>query len=142
LDEELLWRQSGSVNRIKEIIYALNSGDYDIKLEPGDAHNCTGVVLSFFRDCPDRLFTPKKLYEQLLHLHKLDSTFQATQAQELLAKLPKCNYEIIKLISQHLARIVETNKKMTPKALCGALGPGFCTIFQPLVTHSSSVFKK
>jgi len=60
LDEELLWRQSGSVNRIKEIIYALNSGDYDIKLEPGDAHNCTGVVLSFFRDCPDRLFTPKK----------------------------------------------------------------------------------
>ncbi|KAL9641563.1 hypothetical protein ABK040_013483 [Willaertia magna] len=107
LTTEGLFRVPGNKNRMRayEIQFDQNP-DQDIQFSQGeDEHTIAGLLKLFLRELPEPPI-PHALYGQVLQLDKIsDKNEKVEQVREIMAKLPKHNYNLLQCMCCLLHRI-------------------------------------
>jgi len=95
LDEEGLFRRSGSQIRIKEIQELYNTGQ-PVAYEDHEVHVAACVLKAFYRELPESLL-PETIFNELMSLQVLDLADKVEVAKDLMnAKLPPAAKDIDK----------------------------------------------
>ncbi|KGL83364.1 Rho GTPase-activating protein 15, partial [Tinamus guttatus] len=95
-----------------------------------DIHVVTGALKMFFRELPEPLF-PYCFFEQFVEAIKIpDKAIRIKSIKNLVKKLPKPNYETMKILFEHLKKIAakESVNLMSTQSLGIVFGP---TLLRP-----------
>eukprot|EP00029_Vermamoeba_vermiformis_P007927 TRINITY_DN3570_c0_g1_i1.p1 TRINITY_DN3570_c0_g1~~TRINITY_DN3570_c0_g1_i1.p1 ORF type:complete len:378 (-),score=78.97 TRINITY_DN3570_c0_g1_i1:33-1166(-) len=141
IEQEDVYKESGSITKIKEFKFIFNSGAIPTYDGPADVANACGVIFAYLQALPDPVFADLK--QNFVDVAALPENEQVAALKNLLPRLPKSNQLLLKELSSHLYRVsLHANKtKMTIQVLADTLGPTWRIIFVPLITHSQALWK-
>ncbi|XP_005491439.2 rho GTPase-activating protein 15 [Zonotrichia albicollis] len=132
LDVDGIYRVSGNLATIQKLRFVVNQEE-KLNLDDSqweDIHVVTGALKMFFRELPEPLF-PYSLFEQFVEAIKIqDNATRIKCIRSLVKKLPRPNYETMKILFQHLQKIAakESVNLMSTQSLGIVFGP---TLLRP-----------
>ncbi|KAI7796943.1 putative rho GTPase-activating protein 12 [Triplophysa rosa] len=132
LNVDGLYRVSGNLAVIQKLRFAVNH-DEKINLEDNkweDIHVTTGALKMFFRELPEPLFTYTSFNDFVEAIKNSDYKQRVQSIKDLIKQLPKPNQETMKVLFQHLKRVIghgEVNR-MTTQSVAIVFGP---TLLRP-----------
>jgi Arf-GAP/Rho-GAP domain/ANK repeat/PH domain-containing protein 1 len=124
---EGIYRIPGNAAVIKQIKQSFNMDDDAVQLtvDKFTVHDVGGVLKLFFRELPDPLI-PSSLYQKFIAASAItDHNSSLYSLQTAIKEMPFHNYETLKRMCVHLARISEHSEtnKMTIRNVCIVFGP-------------------
>ncbi|NXQ30468.1 RHG15 protein, partial [Alaudala cheleensis] len=125
LDVDGIYRVSGNLATIQKLRFVVNQGN-----QWEDIHVVTGALKMFFRELPEPLF-PYRFFEQFVEAIKIqDNTTRIKSIRSLVKKLPRPNYDTMKILFEHLQKIAakESVNLMSTQSLGIVFGP---TLLRP-----------
>ncbi|XP_042322357.1 rho GTPase-activating protein 15 isoform X2 [Sceloporus undulatus] len=131
LDVDGIYRVSGNLATIQKLRFVVNQEE-KLNLDDSqweDIHVVTGALKMFFRELPEPLF-PYCFFEQFVEAIKTQDDNRVKSIKELVQKLPRPNYDTMKILFEHLQKIAakENLNLMTPQSLGIVFGP---TLLRP-----------
>ena len=123
LNEEGIYRQSGSAKSVQELKKNLLYGDFaEINFDETDVHVLCTFIKDFFRD---QLSEPILTYKLLPSFIKNTKSKSQSELKTLIRKLPDPNRDTLSFLCVHLQNVTgaEKSNRMSPKALSRSLGP-------------------
>ncbi|XP_068834591.1 rho GTPase-activating protein 27 isoform X7 [Capricornis sumatraensis] len=137
---ELCEREKSSVPRfVQQSIRAVEARDERLDLEDGhweDVHVITGALKLFFRELPEPLF-PFSHFRQFLAAIKLqDPAKRFRCVRDLVRSLPVPNHDTLRVLFQHLCRVIEHGERnrMSVQNVAIVFGP---TLLRPETEEAS-----
>ncbi|KAJ7345783.1 hypothetical protein JRQ81_001733 [Phrynocephalus forsythii] len=127
LDVDGIYRVSGNLATIQKLRFVVNQEE-KLNLDDSqweDIHVVTGALKMFFRELPEPLF-PYRFFEQFVEAIKIqDYNNRVKSVRDLVQKLPRPNYDTMKILFEHLQKIAakENMNLMTPQSLGIVFGP-------------------
>ncbi|XP_056627997.1 rho GTPase-activating protein 12b isoform X2 [Triplophysa dalaica] len=127
-----LYRVSGNLAVIQKLRFAVNH-DEKINLEDNkweDIHVTTGALKMFFRELPEPLFTYTSFNDFVEAIKNSDYNQRVQSIKDLIKHLPKPNQETMKVLFQHLKRVIDHGEvnRMTTQSVAIVFGP---TLLRP-----------
>ncbi|KAL8600586.1 hypothetical protein ACOMHN_062457 [Nucella lapillus] len=126
LDHDGLYRISGNLAEIQRLRYVVDKDDdHNLSEEQWDIHTLTGALKLFFRELKEPLF-PFKCMDKFLSASKKEIRKDKLKAfKEALPSLPKCNYETLRVVLQHLKNVVQhsAENRMQTQNVAIVFGP-------------------
>ncbi|NXA15071.1 GMIP protein, partial [Sapayoa aenigma] len=137
-----IYRISGSKSRVEKLCQAFESGRSLVELSEHSPHDITGVLKHFLKELPAPVLL-SHLYDELMALAKElqkvgDERLGSREflwdpvrrMKDLLRKLPGSNYNTLRHLTAHLARVAGNyeENKMSPNNLGIVFGP---TLIRP-----------
>ncbi|XP_065098279.1 rho GTPase-activating protein 12b isoform X3 [Paramisgurnus dabryanus] len=127
-----LYRVSGNLAVIQKLRFAVNH-DEKINLEDNkweDIHVTTGALKMFFRELPEPLFTYTSFNDFVEAIKNSDYKQRVQSIKDLIKQLPKPNQETMKVLFQHLKRVIDHGEvnRMTTQSVAIVFGP---TLLRP-----------
>ncbi|XP_074244882.1 rho GTPase-activating protein 27 isoform X2 [Saimiri boliviensis] len=138
LDIDGLYRISGNLATIQKLRYKVDH-DERLDLDDGrweDVHVITGALKLFFRELPEPLF-PFSHFRQFIAAIKLQDQAQRSRCvRDLVRSLPAPNHDTLRLLFQHLCRVIEHGEqnRMSVQSVAIVFGP---TLLRPEVEETS-----
>ncbi|KAG5203064.1 hypothetical protein JEQ12_002647, partial [Ovis aries] len=138
LDIDGLYRISGNLATIQKLRYKVDH-DERLDLEDGhweDVHVITGALKLFFRELPEPLF-PFSHFRQFLAAIKLqDPAKRFRCVRDLVRSLPVPNHDTLRVLFQHLCRVIEHGERnrMSVQNVAIVFGP---TLLRPETEEAS-----
>ncbi|XP_058140360.1 rho GTPase-activating protein 27 isoform X2 [Dasypus novemcinctus] len=138
LDIDGLYRISGNLATIQKLRYKVDH-DERLDLDDGrweDVHVITGALKLFFRELPEPLF-PFSHFRPFLAAIKLqDQAERSHCVQRLVGSLPAPNHDTMRLLFQHLCRVIEHGEqnRMSVQSVAIVFGP---TLLRPETEEAS-----
>ncbi|XP_078229495.1 rho GTPase-activating protein 27 isoform X2 [Callithrix jacchus] len=138
LDIDGLYRISGNLATIQKLRYKVDH-DERLDLDDGrweDVHVITGALKLFFRELPEPLF-PFSHFRQFIAAIKLQDQAQRSRCvRDLVRSLPAPNHDTLRLLFQHLCRVIEHGEqnRMSVQSVAIVFGP---TLLRPEVEENS-----
>ncbi|XP_035303968.1 rho GTPase-activating protein 27 isoform X3 [Cricetulus griseus] len=138
LDMDGLYRISGNLATIQKLRYKVDH-DERLDLDDGrweDVHVITGALKLFFRELPEPLF-PFSHFHQFIAAIKLHDPAQRSRCvRDLVRTLPAPNHDTLRLLIQHLCRVIEHGEqnRMTVQNVAIVFGP---TLLRPEMEEAS-----
>nr|XP_005896095.1 PREDICTED: rho GTPase-activating protein 27 [Bos mutus] len=138
LDIDGLYRISGNLATIQKLRYKVDH-DERLDLEDGhweDVHVITGALKLFFRELPEPLF-PFSHFRQFLAAIKLqDPATRFRCVRDLVRSLPAPNHDTLRVLFQHLCRVIEHGERnrMSVQNVAIVFGP---TLLRPETEEAS-----
>lgn len=145
LEDEGLYRKSGSSQQQRQIIQLFDSGssfdlcDFD---QFNDVSAIAGVLKSYLRELPDPLI-PYESLSSFVELAEKPGALSIASMRSLLSQLPVPHYETLRRLCVHLRVIHDhnTSTRMTARNLGIVFGRAylfffFCHAYLPLTIHS------
>lgn len=138
LDIDGLYRISGNLATIQKLRHKVDH-DERLDLEDGrweDVHVITGALKLFFRELPEPLF-PFSYFPQFIAAIKLQDQAQRSRlVRSLVHTLPAPNHETMRLLFQHLCRVIEYGEqnRMSVQSVAIVFGP---TLLRPETEEAS-----
>lgn len=138
LDIDGLYRISGNLATIQKLRYKVDH-DERLDLDDGrweDVHVITGALKLFFRELPEPLF-PFSHFRQFIAAIKLQDQAQRSRCvRDLVRSLPSPNHDTLRLLFQHLCRVVEHGEqnRMSVQSVAIVFGP---TLLRPETEETS-----
>ncbi|XP_060111846.1 rho GTPase-activating protein 27 [Heteronotia binoei] len=132
LDIDGLYRVSGNLATIQKLRYKVDH-DERLDLEEGrwdDVHVITGALKLFFRELPEPLF-PFSHFDKFIAAIKIsEPAKRSLHLRELVHSLPAANRDTMKVLFQHLCRVIEFRKenRMSAQSIAIVFGP---TLLKP-----------
>ncbi|KAM5274751.1 rho GTPase-activating protein 27 isoform 2-T2 [Ctenodactylus gundi] len=132
LDIDGLYRISGNLATIQKLRYKVDH-DERLDLDDGrweDVHVITGALKLFFRELPEPLF-PFSHFCQFMAAIKLQDPAQRHRCvRDLVRSLPAPNHDTMRLLFQHLCRVIEHGEqnRMSVQSVAIVFGP---TLLRP-----------
>nr|XP_034986797.1 rho GTPase-activating protein 15 isoform X2 [Zootoca vivipara] len=132
LDVDGIYRVSGNLATIQKLRFVVNHEE-KLNLDDSqweDIHVVTGALKMFFRELPEPLF-PYCFFEQFVEAIKIqDNKSRVKAMQDLVPKLPRPNYDTMKILFEHLQKIAakENVNLMSQQSLGIVFGP---TLLRP-----------
>ncbi|XP_026573587.1 rho GTPase-activating protein 15 [Pseudonaja textilis] len=132
LDVDGIYRVSGNLATIQKLRFVVNQEE-KLNLDDSqweDIHVVTGALKMFFRELPEPLF-PYCFFEQFVEAIKIqEHDSQVKAIKDLVQRLPKPNYDTMKILFAHLQKIAAKEKMnlMSPQSLGIVFGP---TLLRP-----------
>ncbi|XP_060547732.1 rho GTPase-activating protein 27 isoform X2 [Pantherophis guttatus] len=132
LDIDGLYRISGNLATIQNLRYKVDHDEH-LDLDGGrwdDVHVITGALKLFFRELPEPLF-PFSYFDRLIAAAKMiDSAKRSHHLREIVYSLPAANFNTLRVLFQHLSRVVEFREKnrMSLQSIAIVFGP---TLLRP-----------
>ncbi|XP_036613225.1 rho GTPase-activating protein 27 isoform X1 [Trichosurus vulpecula] len=132
LDIDGLYRISGNLATIQKLRYKVDH-DERLDLDDGrweDVHVITGALKLFFRELPEPLF-PFSYFRQFIAAIKLqDQAQRSCLIRDLVHSLPAPNQNTMRVLFQHLCRVIEQKEKnrMSVQSVAIVFGP---TLLRP-----------
>ncbi|XP_059708516.1 rho GTPase-activating protein 15 isoform X2 [Haemorhous mexicanus] len=132
LDVDGIYRVSGNLATIQKLRFVVNQEE-KLNLDDSqweDIHVVTGALKMFFRELPEPLF-PYSLFEQFVEAIKIqDNATRIKCIRSLVKKLPRPNYDTMKILFEHLQKIAakESVNLMSTQSLGIVFGP---TLLRP-----------
>ncbi|XP_053141763.1 rho GTPase-activating protein 15 isoform X2 [Hemicordylus capensis] len=132
LDVDGIYRVSGNLATIQKLRFVVNHEE-KLNLDDSqweDIHVVTGALKMFFRELPEPLF-PYCFFEQFVEAIKIqDNNNRVNSIKGLVQKLPRPNYDTMKILFSHLKKIAAKENKnlMSPQSLGIVFGP---TLLRP-----------
>ncbi|RNA02234.1 rho GTPase-activating 8 [Brachionus plicatilis] len=126
IDEEGIFRKSGSYERIKEIQNLYNYGQ-PVAYHTYEYHVAASVIKAFVRELPESLLTDT-IFSEMMSLQALDIVDKVEVARDLLnAKLPPLNYKVLNYLISFLNEVAQhsAKNKMDARNLSYVFGPNF-----------------
>ncbi|KAF9062129.1 hypothetical protein BDP27DRAFT_1337062 [Rhodocollybia butyracea] len=124
LTEVGIYRMAGASSEIAHLKEAFNRGDNPLDSST-DIHAVCDLIKSWFRVLPEPLFPPSLYHEsiQIIKLENLDE--RLSNLRRIVEDLPRPNFDLLKLISEHLDRVTdyEEQNQMTAEALAIVFSP-------------------
>ncbi|XP_062936585.1 rho GTPase-activating protein 27 isoform X2 [Cynocephalus volans] len=138
LDIDGLYRISGNLATIQKLRYKVDH-DERLDLDDGrweDVHVITGALKLFFRELPEPLF-PFSHFRQFIAAIKLqDQARRSRCVRDLVRSLPAPNHDTLRLLFQHLCRVIEHGEqnRMSVQSVAIVFGP---TLLRPETEETS-----
>ncbi|KAM8815628.1 rho GTPase-activating protein 27 isoform 1-T1 [Rhynchonycteris naso] len=138
LDIDGLYRISGNLATIQKLRYKVDH-DERLDLDDGrweDVHVITGALKLFFRELPEPLF-PFSHFRQFIAAIKLQDQDQRSRCvRDLVHTLPAPNHDTLRLLFQHLCRVIEHGEqnRMSVQSVAIVFGP---TLLRPETEETS-----
>ncbi|XP_057392701.1 rho GTPase-activating protein 27 [Balaenoptera acutorostrata] len=138
LDIDGLYRISGNLATIQKLRYKVDH-DERLDLDDGrweDVHVITGALKLFFRELPEPLF-PFSHFPQFIAAIKLQDQAQRSRCvRNLVRSLPAPNHDTLRLLFQHLCRVIEHGEqnRMSVQSVAIVFGP---TLLRPETEETS-----
>ncbi|XP_033038546.1 rho GTPase-activating protein 27 isoform X2 [Trachypithecus francoisi] len=138
LDIDGLYRISGNLATIQKLRYKVDH-DERLDLDDGrweDVHVITGALKLFFRELPEPLF-PFSHFRQFIAAIKLQDQDQRSRCvRDLVRSLPAPNHDTVRMLFQHLCRVIEHGEqnRMSVQSVAIVFGP---TLLRPEVEETS-----
>ncbi|XP_042529631.1 rho GTPase-activating protein 27 isoform X2 [Dipodomys spectabilis] len=138
LDIDGLYRISGNLATIQKLRYKVDH-DERLDLDDGrweDVHVITGALKLFFRELPEPLF-PFSHFSQFIAAIKLQDQAQRSRCvRDLVRTLPAPNHDTLRLLFQHLCRVIEHGEqnRMSVQSVAIVFGP---TLLRPETEEAS-----
>ncbi|XP_008010505.1 rho GTPase-activating protein 27 isoform X3 [Chlorocebus sabaeus] len=138
LDIDGLYRISGNLATIQKLRYKVDH-DERLDLDDGrweDVHVITGALKLFFRELPEPLF-PFSHFRQFIAAIKLQDQAQRSRCvRDLVRSLPAPNHDTLRMLFQHLCRVIEHGEqnRMSVQSVAIVFGP---TLLRPEVEETS-----
>ncbi|XP_075418111.1 rho GTPase-activating protein 27 isoform X2 [Tenrec ecaudatus] len=138
LDIDGLYRISGNLATIQKLRYKVDH-DERLDLDNGrweDVHVITGALKLFFRELPEPL-VPFSHFHQFIAAIKLqDLTQRSRCVRDLVRSLPAPNHDTLRLLFQHLCRVIEHREqnRMSTQSMAIVFGP---TLLRPEAEETS-----
>ncbi|KAM5213194.1 rho GTPase-activating protein 27 isoform 1-T5 [Hipposideros larvatus] len=138
LDIDGLYRISGNLATIQKLRYKVDH-DERLDLDDGrweDVHVITGALKLFFRELPEPLF-PFSHFRQFIAAIKLQDQAQRSRCvRDLVRTLPSPNHDTMRLLFQHLCRVIEHGEqnRMSVQSVAIVFGP---TLLRPETEETS-----
>ncbi|XP_016057483.1 PREDICTED: rho GTPase-activating protein 27 [Miniopterus natalensis] len=138
LDIDGLYRISGNLATIQKLRYKVDH-DERLDLDDGrweDVHVITGALKLFFRELPEPLF-PFSHFRQFIAAIKLQDQAQRSRCvRDLVRTLPAPNHDTMRLLFQHLCRVIEFGEqnRMSVQSVAIVFGP---TLLRPETEETS-----
>uniref|UniRef100_A0A663NBX1 Rho GTPase-activating protein 15 n=1 Tax=Athene cunicularia TaxID=194338 RepID=A0A663NBX1_ATHCN len=132
LDVDGIYRVSGNLATIQKLRFVVNQEE-KLNLDDSqweDIHVVTGALKMFFRELPEPLF-PYCFFEQFVEAIKIqDNATRIKSIRNLVKKLPRPNYDTMKILFEHLKKIAakESVNLMSTQSLGIVFGP---TLLRP-----------
>ncbi|XP_064127065.1 rho GTPase-activating protein 27 isoform X6 [Loxodonta africana] len=132
LDIDGLYRVSGNLATIQKLRYKVDH-DERLDLDDGrweDVHVITGALKLFFRELPEPLF-PFSHFCQFIAAIKLQDQAQRSRCvRDLVRSLPAPNHDTLRVLFQHLCRVIEHREqnRMSVQSVAIVFGP---TLLRP-----------
>ncbi|KAM7049698.1 rho GTPase-activating protein 15 isoform 1-T2 [Acridotheres tristis] len=132
LDVDGIYRVSGNLATIQKLRFVVNQEE-KLNLDDSqweDIHVVTGALKMFFRELPEPLF-PYSSFEQFVEaIKKPDNATRIKSIRNLVKKLPRPNYDTMKILFEHLQKIAakESVNLMSTQSLGIVFGP---TLLRP-----------
>ncbi|XP_075767880.1 rho GTPase-activating protein 27 isoform X2 [Pelodiscus sinensis] len=132
LDIDGLYRISGNLATIQKLRYKVDHDEH-LDLEDGrweDVHVITGALKLFFRELPEPLF-PFSYFDKFITAIKIhDQVKRSKCICDLVWALPEANHDTMRLLFQHLCRLVEHKEqnRMSVQSVAIVFGP---TLLRP-----------
>lgn len=132
LDVDGIYRVSGNLATIQKLRFVVNQEE-KLNLDDSqweDIHVVTGALKMFFRELPEPLF-PYCFFEQFVEAIKIeDNNDRVNFIKQLVQKLPRPNYDTMKILFCHLNKIASKGNVnlMSPQSLGIVFGP---TLLRP-----------
>ncbi|XP_014796602.1 PREDICTED: rho GTPase-activating protein 15 [Calidris pugnax] len=132
LDVDGIYRVSGNLATIQKLRFVVNQEE-KLNLDDSqweDIHVVTGALKMFFRELPEPLF-PYCFFEQFVEAIKIqDNATRIKSIRSLVKKLPRPNYDTMKILFEHLKKIAakESVNLMSTQSLGIVFGP---TLLRP-----------
>uniref|UniRef100_A0A6I8P4V1 Rho GTPase activating protein 27 n=2 Tax=Ornithorhynchus anatinus TaxID=9258 RepID=A0A6I8P4V1_ORNAN len=132
LDIDGLYRISGNLATIQKLRYRVDHEEH-LDLQDGrweDVHILTGALKLFFRELPEPLF-PFSHFQQFIAAVKLQDPAQRSRCtRDLVRTLPSVNQNTMRVLFQHLCRVVEHQEenRMSVQSVAIVFGP---TLLKP-----------
>uniref|UniRef100_A0A2K6FNW3 Rho GTPase-activating protein 27 n=1 Tax=Propithecus coquereli TaxID=379532 RepID=A0A2K6FNW3_PROCO len=138
LDIDGLYRISGNLATIQKLRYKVDH-DERLDLDDGrweDVHVITGALKLFFRELPEPLF-PFSHFGPFIAAVKLQDQAQRSRCvRDLVRSLPAPNHDTLRLLFQHLCRVIEHGEqnRMSVQSVAIVFGP---TVLRPETEETS-----
>ncbi|XP_072603076.1 rho GTPase-activating protein 27 isoform X4 [Vulpes vulpes] len=138
LDIDGLYRISGNLATIQKLRYKVDH-DERLDLDDGrweDVHVITGALKLFFRELPEPLF-PFSHFRQFIAAIKLQDQAQRSRCvRDLVRSLPAPNHDTLRLLFQHLCRVIDhgNQNRMSVQSVAIVFGP---TLLRPETEETS-----
>lgn len=132
LEVDGIYRVSGNLATIQKLRFVVNQEE-KLNLDDSqweDIHVVTGALKMFFRELPEPLF-PYCLFELFVEAIKnQDNATRIKAIRNLVKKLPRPNYDTMKILFEHLQKIAakESVNLMSTQSLGIVFGP---TLLRP-----------
>jgi hypothetical protein len=111
LDEEGIYRISGSVKQIKRLISLYNLGD-DPDLSKLGVHTITSVLTTFFLDMPNSIFDFENLMDSLINLQSDENDDKILEGMKnIVSKYPFEVQNLFKFLFKHLNNVSSNSSK-------------------------------
>lgn len=137
---EGIYRKPGSVQKVKMLKLALDSGLVEISIEEYPVHVLTNTLKAFFRDLPEPLLT-FELYDEFIQAAEIHDEKEAVQVlYSLIERVPRVNHDVLERLIFHLARVAskESSNKMSVNALAIIFAP--CLLRTNQKTQAQDMF--
>ncbi|XP_070210293.1 rho GTPase-activating protein 12-like isoform X3 [Littorina saxatilis] len=127
LEHDGLYRISGNLSEIQRLRYVIDKADedHDLSEDQWDIHTLTGALKLFFRELKEPLF-PFKCIEKFFEASRKETRKDKLKAfKDALSSLPKCNYETMRVVFQHLKNVVQfsAENRMQTQNVAIVFGP-------------------
>ncbi|XP_068775072.1 rho GTPase-activating protein 27 isoform X3 [Struthio camelus] len=132
LDIDGLYRVSGNLATIQKLRYKVDHDEH-LDLDDGrweDIHVITGALKLFFRELPEPLF-PFAHFDKFIAAIKMQEPTRRGQCiRDLVYSLPPANHDTMKVLFQHLCRVIEHKEenRMSVQSIAIVFGP---TLLRP-----------
>ncbi|XP_042638811.1 rho GTPase-activating protein 27 [Orycteropus afer afer] len=138
LDIDGLYRISGNLATIQKLRYKVDHDEH-LDLDNGrweDVHVITGALKLFFRELPEPLFPFSHFHRFMAAIKLKDQAQRSGCVRDLVRSLPAPNHDTLRLLFQHLRRVVEHGEqnRMSVQSVAIVFGP---TLLRPETEESS-----
>ncbi|XP_052826782.1 rho GTPase-activating protein 15 isoform X2 [Octopus bimaculoides] len=123
LKQDGLYRVSGNLAEIQKLRLSVDNinanSRFNLDDECWDIHTLTGALKLFFRELKEPLI-PFNKFDKLMEIVKAESATKREENlrkyKEIIHSFPKCHFETLKMLLQHLLRVIklsEHNRMLT-----------------------------
>ncbi|XP_006833588.1 PREDICTED: rho GTPase-activating protein 27 isoform X2 [Chrysochloris asiatica] len=138
LDIDGLYRISGNLATIQKLRYKVDHEER-LDLDNGrweDVHVITGALKLFFRELPEPLFPFSHFHQFMAAIKLQDQTQRSRCVRDLVRSLPTPNHDTLRLLFQHLCRVIEhkDQNRMSVQSVAIVFGP---TLLRPEMEETS-----
>ncbi|ESP01570.1 hypothetical protein LOTGIDRAFT_225310 [Lottia gigantea] len=112
VDHDGIYRVSGNLAEIQKLRYAVDKEEaYNLDDKVWDMNVLTGALKLFFRELKEPLIPPDYFESFAAAVCKESYKEKLKNIKDILPDLPKCNYETMKFLFQHLTMVIKESKK-------------------------------
>ena len=101
-----IYRVSGNLSSIQKIRCQVDQDRYDVLWKEDDIHVLTGALKLFFRELSEPIFPVSLNKEFMSAIRQVNVKARVSTMEDLLAKLPVVHKETLRVLLEHLLRLV------------------------------------